>query len=164
VACRTADHESVGSTALAEHDTPRAPCRRDAASASWRQARAVELALLGRSYDSIALEVGYANRGNAWRTVQKALNERVVEGVDELRALELDRLDSLHEVVWPKAMAGDLAAASVILRIMDKRARLLSLYPSPEANQPPVLMVVQSSAPATMPATEGGNDARGRSP
>jgi hypothetical protein len=85
--------------------------------------------------------------------VRKALKERPVEGVDELRALELDRLDSLHEVVWPKALAGDLGAASVILRIMDKRARLLGLYPSPEANQPSARLVVQSSAPATRQAT-----------
>jgi hypothetical protein len=147
----------VGPTALAEHDTLRPPRRRDAARAVWRQARAVELALQGRSYDSIALEVGLANRGNAWRTVQKALNDRVVDGVDQFRALELDRLDRLHEAMWPRAMAGDLAAASVILRIMDKRARLLGLYASAQTTEPQVRAVTQASMPATRQATDGGN-------
>lgn len=42
-------------------------------------------------------------------------SRRVLAGVDELRALELDRLERLHEAAWPRAMAGDLALASLIL-------------------------------------------------
>lgn len=144
----------MGSAVLAEHDTLRPPRRRDAAKASWRQARAVELALLGRSYDSIAREVGFANRGNAWRTVQKALGDRVVEGVDELRALEVDRLDSLQEAAWPHAMAGDLAAFDVILRIIAARSRLLGLHASPAAGSAPIRTVVLGQDSATRQATE----------
>ena len=60
-----------------------------------RSQKAVELSLDGWSYDYIARGVGLSNRGNAWRTVQKALGDRVVAGVDELRELECDRLDAL---------------------------------------------------------------------
>ena len=117
----------MGAAAAAEQDTHRAPRRCDAARASWRQARAVELALAGRSYDQIAHEVGYTNRGNAWRAVQRALRDRVVADVDELREVELARLDALQAAAWPLAEAGDLAAIDSVLRVMDKRARLLGL-------------------------------------
>ena len=40
------------------------------ALAKWRRTRCVELALAGHSYDEIALEVGYQNRGTAWRAVR----------------------------------------------------------------------------------------------
>jgi len=77
------------------------PVRRtDAATTSWRKARAVELALAGFGYDDIAEQVGYANRGTAWRTVQNALYERKVESVDEYRQLELARLDALQSAHW----------------------------------------------------------------
>ena len=36
---------------------------------SWRRTRAIELRAAGLSYDQIALEVGYANRGTAHNVV-----------------------------------------------------------------------------------------------
>jgi transposase-like protein len=41
--------------------------RRNRPLAAWRKARAVELAIEGRTYGEIATEVGYANRGTAYR-------------------------------------------------------------------------------------------------
>ena len=59
--------------------------------------------------------------------MQKALRERVVEGVDELRQVELERLDQLQLAHWGKAMAGNLASAKVVLGIIEQRSRLLGL-------------------------------------
>ena len=95
--------------------------------AGWRRAKAVELARAGHSYDRIAEVCGFANRGTAWRTVQKALTAQVVTGVDELRELELERLDHLLRAHWGKAMAGNLASSKVILRVIEQRSRLLGL-------------------------------------
>jgi hypothetical protein len=61
----------------------------------------------------------------------KALAERVTEGVDILRRLELARLDSLPAAVWDKALAGETAAGNTVLRIIEQRTRMLSLGPSP---------------------------------
>jgi len=97
------------------------------AVAEYRKARSVELALKGYSYDDIAEEVGYSSRGTAWRTVRKALSERVDEAVDEYRQTELARLDTLQSALWSKAMEGDIASANTILKIIDKRIRLLGL-------------------------------------
>ncbi len=100
---------------------------RNKALAAWRRARSVELAVEGHTYQEIAREVGYANRGTAYRVVQQALSQRVDEGVDELRRLEQERLDALQAGVWERALAGDPTAVRAALRIIESRCRLLGL-------------------------------------
>lgn len=95
--------------------------------ASFRRARAVELALTGMPYDEIAAAVGYANRGTAWRTVQRALRDRTFKAVDEYREIELNRLDALQSACWERALAGELRAVEAVLRVMEQRSRLLGL-------------------------------------
>ena len=46
---------------------------------------------------------------------------------DELREQELDRIDRLQLALWPKAMKGDNASVNTIVRLMERRARLLGL-------------------------------------
>jgi hypothetical protein len=102
--------------------------RTDAAMSSWRKGRCVELAMAGHSYDDIAEQVGYANRGTAWRTVQNALSERKVQSVDEYRQLELARLDALTSAHWGAAISGtDLKAAEMVLEVSAQRVKLLGL-------------------------------------
>ncbi len=100
---------------------------RNKALAAWRRARAVELAVEGHTYEEIARDVGYANRGTAYRVVQQALGQRVEDGVDELRRLEQERLDALQAGVWERALAGDPTAVRAALRIIESRCRLLGL-------------------------------------
>ena len=95
--------------------------------AKWRRARCVELALAGHSFDEIALQVGYQNRGTAWRAVQDALNSRIAEAVTEYRELELARLDAIQAAHWPQAVAGSVRAADLGLRVIDRRVKLLGL-------------------------------------
>ena len=111
------------------------------ALSEWRKARAVELALQGLSYDAIAKEVGYANRGTAWRTVTKALAERTDMAVRQLRAMEGERLDALQKAVWGEAVAGDLKAVDAVLKVIHARVRLFGLD-APEARAPEVIRVV----------------------
>jgi hypothetical protein len=95
--------------------------------ASFRRARAVELALTGMPYDEIAAAVGYANRGTAWRTVQRALRDRTFKAVDEYREMELSRLDALQSACWEQALTGELRAVEAVLKVMHQRSRLLGL-------------------------------------
>jgi hypothetical protein len=108
---------------------------RSVAEARLRRVRALELLANGCSYDEIARQVGFSHRGSAHRAVTKALAEREAEDIDSLRALECARLDALQLVHWQKALDGDVRAASLVLRIMDQRTRLLGLSApkSPEA-------------------------------
>ena len=110
--------------------------------AKWRRARCVELALAGHSYDEIAMEVGYQNRGTAWRAVQDSLNSRIAEAVTEYRELELARLDALQAAHWPQAVAGSVRSADLVLRVIDRRTKLLGLdQPRMEDDRPRYLVV-----------------------
>ena len=102
---------------------------RSLAQARVKRLHALELAADGCSYDEIARQVGFSHRGSAHRAVFKALDEREVEDVEALRTLEGARLDRLQAAVWDRAMAGDIGAISAVLKIMDRRIRLLGLEP-----------------------------------
>lgn len=99
------------------------------------------MALTGYTYQAIADQLGYASRGTVHRIVTKALKEQQVESVDELRQLELDRLDMLQYAYWDRALDGDHQAALLVLRVMDQRLRLLALpvawsAAAPEVGEP----------------------------
>src|SRR4051812_22715727 len=92
-----------------------------------KQARALELVRDGHSYDQIARQVGYTNRGAAWRLVQNGLKDRVHELAEEHLGLEVPRLDALQAGLWEQARSGNLAAAWAVLEIIKTRSRLLRL-------------------------------------
>jgi DNA-binding NarL/FixJ family response regulator len=69
---------------------------RNRALATARQTRAVELRAQGCTYQKIAQELGYANRGTVFRIVSNALASQERVAVDELRSLEAARLDALQ--------------------------------------------------------------------
>lgn len=134
------------------------------AQARLKRARAVELAVEGYSYEEIARRVGYTNRGSAHRAVFKALGEREVQAVEELRHVELDRLEQLHATYWPKAIEGDRAAAQVILKVMDRRIRLQGLADDRSKPTQPMLLVQPdvegNPREATVPVGDTSRDNR----
>jgi hypothetical protein len=79
---------------------------------------------------------GFANRGTAHRVVTKALAERLIDGIDELRDTEVARLDALQAALWPKVERGDTRAVNTVVRIIDRRCRLLGLYREPTVETP----------------------------
>src|SRR4051794_37171455 len=84
---------------------------RNRALAAARQARAVELATDGHTYQEIADQLGYKNRGTVHHIVHDALTRDRREAVEDYQQLELARLDALQVALWEKAMAGDVSAA-----------------------------------------------------
>ena len=133
---------------------------RNRALAAARQARAVELATHGMTYQQIADELGYANRGTVYRLVQTALTRELQEDVETHRRLERDRLDALQVSLWERAMSGDLAAAHQVIQIIRTRCRLLGLdlRKKPSAGLAGSLrtVVVTEEEPGGRP--ENGND------
>jgi hypothetical protein len=73
-------------------------------SAAERQKRALELRAGGASFDAIA-----------------------AEPADELRTLELERLDAMLAAIWPSVQRGHLASIDRALAIQERRARYLGL-------------------------------------
>ncbi|MDL4812798.1 hypothetical protein [Actinomadura opuntiae] len=104
----------------------------DAASArrveaAQKRARALELRKAGATYDQIAQQVGFSNRGTAQRAVVTALREITAEPARDVLALELERLDAMLLGLWPDARRGDQQAIDRVLRIQERRARYLGL-------------------------------------
>jgi hypothetical protein len=95
-----------------------------------RRARLVQLKLAGVDYESIARQLGYSSPADARKDLTRAFDasaRRLDHDTQELRALELARLDRLQAATWTSALAGDVKAVETSLRIIDRRCRLLGL-------------------------------------
>lgn len=92
-----------------------------------RVLQAVELRKAGASFGAIADRLGWKTRQAAFAAVMKYIDQTRTEGVDELRAVEAERLDAMQLQYWPQAMRGDVEAAALILKIMARRARMFGL-------------------------------------
>ncbi len=100
---------------------------RQAIQVQGRQLQALELRKAGVSYEAIASRLGYRDRSGAYRAVTAALKLTLREPAEELRTLELERLDAMLLALWRRVQAGDEKAVDRVLRIMERRARLLGL-------------------------------------
>lgn len=91
---------------------------------------ALDLRQAGNSYREIAKQLG-ASVSTIWEDINDALvtlADQEQEKTKMLRQLELERLDALHSSHWANATTGqDTQAAAVILKIADRRAKLLGL-------------------------------------
>ena len=89
----------------------------------------VRLRLAGLTHRQIAAELGVAP-SSAYKRVRHALdevNKHVSEDAEELRTLELLRLDELQSAIWERALEGDDKALRGVLSIMSRRAKLAGL-------------------------------------
>ncbi|GAB3487828.1 helix-turn-helix domain-containing protein [Flexivirga lutea] len=100
---------------------------RNRALAAARRAEAVRLRTQGLAYEEIATRLGYASRGTVYRIVSQAVRADVAEAAEELRQLELARLDALQEALWDAAMSGDVKACETVARVIRDRCQLLGL-------------------------------------
>lgn len=127
-----------------ERSVPQSAAARVATAA--RRVRCVELAATGMTYTQIASEVGFAGKSSARKAVVAALAAREVDAVDDLRRLEVARLDQLQAASWEDALAGDVRAVDRILRIITLRAKLLGLFDSSSgaSDHPPARLVSES--------------------
>lgn len=90
---------------------------------------ALDLRLKGMSYREIAKEMG-VHSGTAHGYVQvaiKVIQEKYTEKAEALVILEQQKLDRLEVGLIESARKGDIKAATVLLKIMERRAKLLGL-------------------------------------
>ena len=92
---------------------------------------AYRLRLGGASHAEIAQTLAYASTyalvTYIRNLVTKAMNVADADRKQEVIDLELDRLDALQNAVWGLAMTGDTKAVDSVLKVMNHRAKLLSL-------------------------------------
>jgi hypothetical protein len=94
-----------------------------------RRAEAVRLRTAGRTYDEIAMALGYSGRSGAFKAVRKALRDNEASAVEEYRTLELARLDTLLSSAWPIATNPEHRdrhkAVDQVLKIMKRQCDLV---------------------------------------
>ena len=98
------------------------------AAADWRPT-AIQRRIAGHTYAQIGAEFG-VTAARAYAVVSEHLDacrKEATERAEELRQIELERLDKLLAVVGPMAEAGDLAAVDRLLRIQERRSAYLGL-------------------------------------
>ncbi|RSN38580.1 hypothetical protein DMC64_41675 [Amycolatopsis sp. WAC 04197] len=100
------------------------------AATAKRRADAIRLRLAGMDYETIAERLEYSSRQAAHKDIQRAMTAYIQEAsaaVDELRNVELMRLDRLQAAAWPAAVKGDLLAIETCRRLIVERRKLLGL-------------------------------------
>jgi hypothetical protein len=102
--------------------------RKDDPDVIDKERQVVELRRAGATYEECARAVGYATAQGAYLAYHRALKRTLLDaGADEMRNVESDRLERLQRAAWPNAMAGETQAINAVIRIMERRARLLGL-------------------------------------
>ena len=92
-----------------------------------RRRKALDMRKLGFNYQQIADKYYNGNRGYTYRDIQKAYTDLTEEAAEEVRLLELERLDLALNKIMPKVLKGDDKAIQSLLRIMERRSKYLGL-------------------------------------
>lgn len=96
-------------------------------SAAERKRQAVQLKLMGASYQAIADRLGYADASGAYRAVQSGMKEALLDSATDLRNATFMQLQTLFMVNWPKALKGDERATVLVLQVQDRIRSLMGL-------------------------------------
>jgi hypothetical protein len=107
--------------------TPELTAEEKAAELEAKEAKVLELRRAGFTFQRIAEEVGYATPSGAQRALERIMTRNVPQAPEEFRWQELDRLDRMQVALWPRAMKGDDRAIGTIVRLMERRARLVGI-------------------------------------
>jgi len=101
----------------------------------------------GASFDAISQALNLTpDTARAWFDVALGTVDVQVQ-----QALEVDRLDRLHMAVWPKAQQGDLDAVDRVLKISERRDKVLA---DPNANDHALRNAFDASAATSQHTTE----------
>lgn len=92
-----------------------------------RRAEALELRRAGVTYPDIAQRLGYSGKQAAHKDVKRALDQVVAEPSEQLLREEVSRLDGMLTGLWADARRGQLGAVDRVIKIMERRSRLLGL-------------------------------------
>ena len=128
IPCRPDRRRSRGNAIDAQHPARRGR-RGQVERIAERRVRALELRKCGAPFREIARQLGvdvhtaHADVG----AELAALRETTITEASELRALELERLDTMTSGLWPAIQEGSAAAVGAGVRVSERRSRLLGL-------------------------------------
>ncbi|MDD5517838.1 MAG: hypothetical protein PHV98_00620 [Candidatus Omnitrophica bacterium] len=111
-----------------------------------REVQALNLRKSGATYEQIgkALEITTQGAYKAIIRSLRKLNEKNSEGADELRRLEVERLDRMLAAIWSQVISGNQGAIDRALRIGERRAKLIGLdAPTKQEVTEPIRLLVE---------------------
>jgi hypothetical protein len=91
-----------------------------------RVAEAMQYRIMGYTFEQIGDQLG-VTRQAAHQMVLEGLAATLQEPSDELRTLEVSRLDQMLVKVYEDAVKGDIRAIDSVLKIQERRAKLLGI-------------------------------------
>ncbi|MCQ9378820.1 hypothetical protein [Methyloversatilis sp. XJ19-49] len=135
----------------------RAANSKSKATRAARESEVFEMRKGGATFEKIGAALGVTAQRAHQIFERKLLEVRTKTGqtAEQLRALEMQRLDDLQSFLWEKARKGNATAIDRILKIMERRARLegldapqrIGLGGDPDA--PPIKQETRSAAEFT---------------
>ena len=94
-----------------------------------REVKALEMRKTGACYRVIGEQLGVTDKA-AHKSVKKALAKLeavAAEEAEEVRRLELERIDRALLAIWKQVQAGNLGAIDRMIKLQDRRAKYLGL-------------------------------------
>jgi hypothetical protein len=113
-----------------------------------REQRVVSLRRQGYTWEGISSEVGYSSPSSSREAFLRASRRVLREDLEEVRNLELDRLDFALKSIWTGVEAGDIPAINTMLKIMERRSKMLAL------DAPKPVFIQQTSPPISVEELE----------
>lgn len=104
-------------------------------SVKERQRMAMNLKMMGASYQAIADQLGYADASGAYQAVQAGSKAALKDSAIDLRNVTYLQLQNLLMVWWPRALKGDRDAGVMVLQIQDRVRQLFGLDGLPAAEE-----------------------------
>jgi predicted DNA binding protein len=92
-----------------------------------REEEAVKLRIAGKTMQEIADALGISKPAVLYRIDKAIARSLAIPEREQLRSIELARLEVMHKAVWEKAAKGNRNAIADVLRIMERRAKLCGL-------------------------------------
>lgn len=95
-----------------------------------RRSQNLQLKLAGLGWDEIAERLGYSGKAAACKDFARALEQTrstIALNAEELREIEMLRLDRVRAGSWKRALSGDPKSADIVLKVHDRVVKLHDL-------------------------------------
>jgi orotate phosphoribosyltransferase-like protein len=130
-----------------------ADCEKQVAAREKEQ-QALSLRRRGTGYVAIAKELN-CSLAHAHKLVQRAMARITDPDAEEVRKLELQRLDEMQSGLWPAATNGAYLSVDRVLGIMQRRAALMGLDKQQIGSLAAARVSVDSEGPVTFTVEMG---------
>lgn len=96
-------------------------------SAVERQRQVLELVKAGHDFRTIANQLGYSGPSGAHKAFKSAMQATIQPAANEMRMVQLERLNQLWKTIYPRMVKGELQAIDRGVKLLGEIAELMGL-------------------------------------